>query len=215
MQQTAWIKTWDYILDLIYPKECVGCNKEGVWLCRRCSNKIIKIKTPYCPKCRRITKNGQFCRNCRRKMSLTGIIISAHYQEPLRETIHRYKYEGLRDLKNQLSNLIIERLKNNLPRGEKIIIPIPLNRKRELERGFNQARELAEIISLRFDIPLAKDVLIRKKYTLPQINLKLKERSENIKDAFRLSSNKGTKGKTILLIDDVTTSGATLNEAAR
>ena len=213
--QSTWTKTRNYIIDLVYPKECVGCNKEGVWLCRRCRSKIIKIKTPYCPKCKRITKNGQFCSNCRKNISLTGIIISAYYREPLKETIHHYKYQGIRDLKNQLSDFIIDRLKNNLPRGEKILVPIPLYKRKELERGFNQSREIAKKISSYFNIPLTENLLVRKKQTLPQINLRLKERSENIKDAFGLLPGREIKGKTILLVDDVTTSGATLNEAAK
>ena len=102
-----------------------------------------------------------------------------------------------------------------MPRGEKVIIPIPLNNRKELERGFNQSREIAEIISSYFGIPLAQNFLVRKKYTLPQINLKLKQRSENIKNAFELLPDNEIQGKTILLIDDVTTSGATLNEAAK
>jgi ComF family protein len=215
MEQSIWVKKWDYILDLIYPKECVGCNKEGTWLCRRCQSKIIKIKTPYCPKCKRITKNGQFCSNCRKNTFLTGIIISAYYREPLKEAIHHYKYQGIKDLKNQLSSLIIDRLKNNLPRGEKILIPIPLYKRKELERGFNQSKKITEIISSYFNIPLVGNLLVRRKQTLPQINLKLKERSENIKDAFELLPKNKIKGKTILLVDDVTTSGATLNEAAK
>lgn len=216
MEQSIWVKTWDYVLDFIYPKECVGCGKEGNWLCDNCRKKIVKIKTSYCPFCRQITQKGQFCSNCRRKTALTGIIISAHYREgPLKEMIHAYKYDSIRALGQELAEIICERLKNNLPSGEKIVIPIPLHSKKEKERGFNQALFLAQIISQKLNLPLEKNTLIRTKNTKAQIKLKKKERIKNMRRAFVCSLPQKVRGKTILLIDDVATTGTTLNEAAK
>ena len=100
--QSILKKGFNFGLDFLFPKNCLGCNKEGTFLCKGCLKKIIRIKTPYCPTCRKITKNGQFCNNCRPKTSLTGIIIACHYQYgPLRESIHAFKYEGI---KNHYSN---------------------------------------------------------------------------------------------------------------
>jgi ComF family protein len=129
--------------------------------------------------------------------------------------IHAYKYNSIRALGQELAGIICERLKNNLPNGEKIVIPIPLHFRKERERGFNQALFLAQIISQKLNLPLEKNILVRKKNTKAQIELKKRERIKNLHLAFVCSLPKKVRGKTILLIDDVTTTGTTLNEAAR
>lgn len=216
MLKSVWIKTADYVLDLVYPKECVGCGVEGFWLCPKCQKEIIKVSSSFCPKCKRLTPNGQFCRNCRKNYHLTGVIIAGHFKfGPLREAIHTYKYNGVLGLEKIFRKLLIYRLKGRLPRGEKIIIPIPLHHKKEIRRGFNQAERLAQIIAQELDIPLETKLIIRTKETKPQINLKKKERLQNIQGAFSIINAKKVKNKTVLLVDDVTTTGLTLNEAAK
>jgi len=207
---------FNYFLDLIFPKECVGCGIEGWWICPDCQKEIIAIKSAYCPNCKKLTPNSEFCKNCRKKYKLAGIIISGHYKfGPLREAIHTYKYDGIFELENFFRPLLISRLKNNLPQGEKIIIPIPLYYKKQRERGFNQAERLAKIISQEFKLPLETKVLKRIKETEAQMSLKKKERGENIAGAFKVTTKNKIKNKTVLLIDDVATTGLTLNEAAK
>lgn len=214
--QSILNKGLNFGLDLLFPKNCVGCEKEGSFLCKNCLKKIIRIKTPYCPTCRKITQNGQFCINCRPKTSLTGIMIACHYQYgPLREVIHAFKYEGIKELKEILINLIIERTLCNLPRGKKIILPIPLHKKRNNERGYNQSELLAIGLSEKLSLDYKTDTLIRFKETKPQIELSKKERALNIKSAFRVKNKKIIRGKTIILVDDVTTTGLTLDEAGK
>lgn len=209
-------KTWNYFLDLIFPKVCVGCGQEGGWICKKCSGATIKLKTFYCPNCKTITPNGQYCSACTSKYRLTGILIAAHYKHgPLREAIHAYKYEGIKELKIYLSNVLLKRLKGRFPRGKKVIIPIPLHKKREAIRGFNQAEELSKTISEKLNIPLKTNVIKRVKETKPQMELRKKKRAKNIKKAFKLIKSTGLKNKTILLVDDITTTGLTLNEAAK
>jgi ComF family protein len=216
MQQTIWAKTWDYVLDLIYPKECVSCGVEGSWLCSKCQQEIITIESPFCPKCKRLTQNGQFCRNCRKNYYLTGIIIAGHFKfGPLREAIHTYKYDGVFGLEKIFRRLLICRLKGRLPKGEKVIIPIPLHRQKEVKRGFNQAERLAKLIAKDLNLPIETKIIKRIKETRPQINLKREERFKNIKDAFKIINQEKVENKTVLLVDDVTTTGMTLNEAAK
>jgi ComF family protein len=217
MSKSVWAKTWDYVLDFIFPRECVGCGREGFWICPKCQKKIIRLKYLYCPKCKTKTKNGQFCKNCRQDFALKGIIIAAYFQSgPLREAIHIYKYEGVfGELENYLGRLLIKRLKNNLPSGDKVIIPIPLHFKKKIKRGFNQAEHLAKIISREFSLPLETRVLKRKKETDPQVGLKKKSRQKNIEGAFKITSSAKIKNKTVLLVDDVATTGLTLDEAAK
>jgi len=214
--KSALKKGISFGLDLLFPKNCIGCGKEGLFLCKKCLKKIVRIKTPYCPICRTMTQNGQFCRNCRPKTSLTGIMIACHYQYgPIKKVIHAFKYEGIKELKEILIDLISKRIEGNLLRGEKIILPIPLHEKRRTERGYNQSTLLAVGLSEKFSINYSTNTLIRFKRTKPQIELSKKERAINIKNAFRVKNKELIQDRTILLIDDVTTTGLTLNEAAK
>jgi len=204
------------IYDLVYPKKCVGCGIEGEWLCGKCFNKIVIVKAPFCPTCQRMTMMGQYCPRCRSGQYLTGVIIAAHYEEPLKEAIHRFKYDRVADLGGILSEFIVMRLEAGFPRGDLVLAPVPLHRRREAERGFNQALVLARKIGADFDLPLINDVLKRVKEVEPQMKLKRTERLKNILGAFEARGDvRRLTGKTVLLVDDVMTTGATLNEAGR
>lgn len=208
---------YDFILDLIFPKYCVGCGQEGFWICPECQKKIVLIKKPTCPNCHRLTKNGRFCPRCRKKSYLTSVLVAAYYQEgPLKEAIHTFKYEGVFDLKEDLGNLLIKTMENaNLPKTT-IIIPVPLHRHRQAMRGYNQAELLAKIIGDDFHFPLAKNILTRKKTKHTQVELSGKARRLNVQSIFSYTGeNRLLKGKTILLVDDIYTTGATLQECAK
>ncbi|MCL5794921.1 MAG: double zinc ribbon domain-containing protein, partial [Patescibacteria group bacterium] len=80
---------FDFLLDLLFPKYCVGCGQEGVWICQKCQKKIVLVSSPTCPVCKKLTKAGKFCADCRKKSFLSGLIVAAYYQEgPLKEAIH-------------------------------------------------------------------------------------------------------------------------------
>src|SRR4030043_1525894 len=138
----------DVVLDLLFPKKCVGCGKEGTWFCDQCLEKIVLVKAPSCPFCNRLTPMGHFCSRCRGRTSLTGVITAAHYEEgPLREAIHTFKYNRVKDLAQDLANILAMRLEDGFPNGRLILVRGPLHRARIAERGFNQAGELAKLIS--------------------------------------------------------------------
>jgi ComF family protein len=206
----------EFILDFLFPKKCAGCQKEGLWLCDQCFEKIVFVKAPACPFCNRLTSKGQFCSRCRGKTFLTGVITSAHYEEgPLKEAIHHYKYNRIRDLVEKLAEIMVRRLEEGFPNGRLVLVPVPLHPKREAERGFNQARELAKKISEYFDITFV-ECLKRERYTLPQVEKTGAERRTNVINAFVLEKDiSQIKDKTVLLVDDVFTTGATLSECAR
>ncbi len=204
------------LYDLIFPKKCVGCGKEGFWLCKKCSKKIVQVKVPFCPYCYKLTRMGQYCSRCRRYSHLTGVIIAAHYENPLKEAIHKFKYDRIKELAEPLSELLIARLQLGFPRGDLVLVPVSLAQSRERERGFNQAKILAERTGPEFDIPLLSGALVRTKDRPAQIELKGRERRENVKGIFAVRGDiEQVKNKTILLVDDVFTTGATLNEAAK
>ena len=221
----------EYILDLLFPKKCVNCQKEGTWLCRHCLNKIVMVKAPSCPNCNRLTSMGQFCPRCRIKTSLTGVITAAHYEEgPLKEAIHNFKYNGVRDLVTDLADILAMRLEDGFPNGRLVLVPVPLHPKRQGERGFNQAQELAKKVAEYFDIEIV-NCLKRIRETDPQVKKTGLERKENVVGAFRLSQDQDQiqnevpgpedgaspdiRGKTVLLVDDVFTTGTTLSECGR
>ena len=204
------------IYDFIFPKKCVGCGKEGTWLCKKCFEKIVQVKAPFCPFCYKLTPQGQYCSRCQRYYNLTGVIIAAHYENPLKEAIHKFKYDKIKELAEPLAGLLIERLQLGFPRGDLVLVPIPLSKKRQLERGFNQAKILTERTGSEFDIPLLDDILFRIKDRPAQVELRGRERRENVKGVFAVRGDiEQIKNKTILLMDDVFTTGATLNEAAK
>lgn len=236
-------KIVNFILDLLFPKHCVGCDKEGSWLCNKCANDIVKIKTPICPTCQKITLYGQFCPKCRAKTNLTGVIVAAYYEEgPLKEAIHTYKYEGVFDLASDLGKLLCDKL-NLLPptlirlaserpefhrrtRWNKVgvvMIPVPLHKKRKAQRGYNQAELLARQINIKNERLKTKNgliltqKLIRHKYQKKsQTELSGSARRKNLVNCFSWVGDKNElKGKIVFLVDDVYTTGSTLNECAK
>ena len=208
-------KIYQFILDLILPKKCVICFVEGAWVCKKCQRKIVKIETPFCPECKKITSNGHYCKRCRKNYELTGIISAVHYDKILKKIIYAYKYDGVRTLAGPLSQLVIQRLNGNFPRGKIILTAIPLHFFRQNERGFNQSEIIAQNVAKAFDLPCYK-LLKRKINTKSQIDFAAAKRKKNVVGAFEfIPQSVKVQNKTILLLDDVATTGTTLNEAAK
>ena len=204
-------------LNLFFPKRCVGCGKAGEFVCVKCAGEIEIIKTATCSECGRINKLGQYCLGCKKKLDsvLTGLMISAKYDSgPTKEMIHHLKYSGFLELVPLLGELIVQRIKHKMPRGKIVIVPVPLHKKRRLVRGFNQAELIARYVSKKLHLS-GGDSLVRIKNTDTQINLSKEMRIENLANAFICEDREFVNGKTVLLIDDVTTTGTTLNECAK
>lgn len=208
---------YSFFLDIFFPKRCVGCGQADTILCYSCSKEIENIVTPVCGLCGRINQYGQFCPSCRRRANtkLKGIIAAAIYDKgPLKEMIHHLKYTGYKSFAEDLGHLLFLRLNNKIPSGKILVVPVPLYHKKESERGFNQAELVAEYFSKKLKLSGAC-VLQRTKETETQVKLDRAGRLKNLKGAFACRDNKTVEGKTILLVDDVTTTGATLNECAQ
>jgi ComF family protein len=135
------------------------------------------------------------------------------FEGPLREAIHVYKYRPVRSLGKPLSDWMAGQVNMAVPLD--VVMPVPLHRERLRRRGFNQALLLAHGISERFGVPLCYDNLARIRPTRPQVELTGRERAENVRDAFRLLRPCEVGDRKVLLIDDVFTTGATMNECAR
>ena len=231
-----------FLLDLIFPRFCLGCQKElnlkqASFICEACLNNIVLNSGVECHVCGLRNKNG-VCRGCRKKTFLSGLFAAGKYQDPiLREAIHQFKYQSTESLKKPLAEFLIKYLKKenlieklwcptpNAPGvGHQIcLVPVPLSWRRKLSRGFNQSELLAKELSPILNCPVV-NLLKRQKFSAPQAKIKdWKQRKENVSGAFCLSTAyplstrcpTPVKNIKVILVDDVSTSGATLEEAAR
>ncbi len=204
------------IIDGLFPIRCLGCGTYDHWICNKCHTTLPILTEQHCPICKKhITHNGETCFECLQKnTSIDGVFIASHYSDTLlKKAIHYYKYRFVKDLSEPLALLLAQSLQNsNLPAPD-IIIPVPLHKRRLRWRGFNQAEELAYALDLQ--IPIITDILIRMRYTKPQARTKNKNnRKNNLSNAFHISHTETIKQKNILLIDDIITTGTTLEECA-
>lgn len=216
-------------LDTLFPLYCLGCETKGAWICALCENKIPRRREQHCFLClKNITPFGQMCFSCKdhSKSSslpgLDGVFVASYYKHRLlARALHAYKYRFLSSLSVPLGSLLTETLRlSSLPLPD-IILPVPLHKRRLRFRGFNQSELLAEIVSQTLvpglEITLPKSCLLRTRYTKPQMKTHSRdERLANLKGAFALAAGteKSIRNKNIWIIDDVATTGTTLEECA-
>src|SRR5262245_9333641 len=211
-------------VSLLYPATCTICGKSvraGEYLCNNCEAKIIRIVPPFCETCSEpfegsIT-NIFTCANCAHRTIYFDAAVAAYRGRGIvREIIHEFKYAHQIHLRHLVACWLRAALDDERLRvcHFNIIVPVPLHPARQRERGFNQAGLLAELLSAQTAIR-SKPVLERIRYTTTQTALDRSERMENLHNAFRLRKNADVRGLRVLLIDDVLTTGSTLNECAR
>jgi len=219
------------LLNLIFPLDCKICEKpiresKGYSICEDCFKTIELIEPPYCIKCGKPlistdyfeSNRGILCSNCKRKKYSFEFSRSVGiYQKVLKECIHLFKYYGEKKLAKPLGKLMINYLLKNNEFKKKIdlIIPVPLHKNDLKKRGFNQSVLLGRVIGDYFSIPVEKRVLIKKKLTPFQVNLSKKEREKNIIKAFAVERPEEVKYKNILILDDIFTTGSTVEECAK
>lgn len=211
-------------MDTLFPISCIACGKSGKWLCKKCLNKISLKTEQVCPYCeKKITPNGYTCFDCKEKFFLDGLLVAASYRDRIISTaIHLYKYRFVEDFSRILGDIMLKSIRHSeLPLPD-IIIPVPLHKRRLRHRGFNQseliANYIAEKIAPGFPIAVENNLLERFRYTHPQMEIRNQaKRKKNIEKAFKIPKNKLelVNNKRILLVDDVTTTGATIFECAK
>jgi ComF family protein len=211
-------------LDLLFPPRCEVCRELGTDLvCPRCSSEIELVQPPLCARCGQPfdpqARGAPLCAACRPGKRPFELARSAAYFEgPLRQAIHRFKYQRKRVLASFLGGIMVHWLSTQdggaLGAAE-LVCPVALYPRRRRERGFNQSELLARSVAAHLGVELDPDLLARVRDTVPQINLPLGERAANVRGAFAVPQPAKVAKKTVLLIDDVFTTGATLNECAR
>ncbi|MBI2624182.1 ComF family protein [Candidatus Parcubacteria bacterium] len=203
--------------DLLFPRACLGCGAEGTWLCRDCALKLPALATLTCLVCGRRRPDGRTYKSCRAKVRLTGTVAALPYADPLaRELIHELKYGGIKEVADILAERIVETLRRLGPWlvTEGMLVPVPLHRRRERERTFNQAELIAEAIAAHLNLRTAR-LLRRIRWTPSQIELRDPAlRRQNVAGAFAITPNH-TLPRRVLLVDDVATTGATLDACAQ
>ncbi len=201
-------------LNFLFPQKCIGCGKEGDFICYSCRSLLPRIMPPLCPRCGRPQPSGILCSSCVSwQAEIDGIRSPFRFDGVIRQAIHQLKYQNLRALSAPLGQLLNDYLVANPVPGE-VLVPVPLHRKRLRERGYNQSRLLVKELSKLTNLPVVDDCLIRQRHSPPQVKTSTAaERQSNVAKAFACRDER-LRDKQVLLIDDVSTSGATLDACA-
>jgi ComF family protein len=208
------VKLEGMALDLLFPQSCIGCGRAGSYICSACRQSLVMMPSLVCHVCGRPQPAGSICNRCLNfRAEVDGIRASFIFEGVMRRAIHEFKYHNLRALAKPLAQLLQKYLSVNPLPGD-ILIPVPLHRSRQRERGYNQSNLLAVELGRLVGLPVANDCLVRHKHTHSQARTSgILERQSNVAGAFHCSDSK-IKDKQVLLIDDVATSGSTLNACA-
>lgn len=195
----------------LLPPVCGGCGRRGEWLCATCAAALRPLTDARC-RCGRPGPHRRVCTVCAAWPDALGPIRAAFvFDGPLRASIHRFKYRGEYARGRYLGGLLADAAAATLHDAAlDLVLPIPLHPRRQRERGFNQAQVLAEAVAARLGVPVGQD-LLRIVDTRSQVGLDYAGRRANMHGAFR--SGPGVYGASVLLIDDVVTTGATMEAA--
>ena len=221
----------NFFLDLLFPVRCLICLKsspptEGQedYVCSSCLEKVKFKVEPECTFCSSRSLNGQTCPFCRQDHYLDFLWAAADYEESIvKKALWAFKYRFIKDLQMPLANLLedylrrkkIDKLLENYHQ-QILLVPIPLHQRRFNWRSYNQSQLLAQSLAKKFNLKMENNVLLRLKHKTPQAELKDKrERTRNSKNIFACPRSDLVQGKVVILVDDISTTGSTLDEAAR
>ncbi len=203
-----------HALDWIYPPICAGCGQPGQIWCESCQSSVKKISGNLCDLCGYPAGDFEICPGCDTyDPQFTAIRSWAVYSGGVKEAIHSLKYQNNLSLGIAFSDSLVKLIHHNGWNLD-VVIPIPLSKNRMKERGYNQANVLAFPVAMALGKPLDEKYVIRTKNTESQVHLHQNERAANLKDAFTTTGTKW-KNKNVLIVDDVITTGSTINECAR
>lgn len=216
------------VFDLLYPPRCPVC--DGVRfsgepvLCPSCRDRLKLIDGAVCMCCGRPVGGGdvEYCFDCaKRSRSYAGGIALGVYEGALKDSILRFKFKGREEYAEFYADMFVKRCQKQLARFRAdVMLPVPMHKRKERKRGYNQAESLTRELSARTGIPTAGDILFRTRYTAPQKDLNDVARLQNLLKAFAVNETALSKWKKdhpfqrVILVDDIYTTGSTMEACA-
>lgn len=201
------------LLNILVPVNCTGCGEWGDYLCKRCTLRIQTIPIQLCHVCKRPAYLNLSHKECREYSYLDGVIVGFHYEHEIKKLIRDFKYNDELDIVNILSIMLAKQLQQHYLDID-MIVPVPMFIPKKWIRGYNQAELLAKKIGRLLSLPI-NNVLVRKEATTAQSKLGKSDRQNNLSNVFSVKTRLSLKDKKVILIDDVMTTGATLEQCAK
>ena len=217
--------SWSGLLDLVYPRQCAGCSghviEAGRHLCWECTSELPFIHAPYCARCGDPIEGAvdyevtcAFC--ARRKVGFTRARSAVRYRGRMRSALQAFKYNHAVQLAGDFELLLTACIRAHFDSvGFDAVTSVPLHRKKERARSYNQSALLARHVGRALGLPVHRQALVRVRDTETQTHLSASSRRRNVRGAFEAGQSSWTDGRCYLLIDDVMTTGATVDECAR
>ncbi len=204
-------KCKDFALDIIFPNRCPFCGNFIMWnetICKDCKENISKADELICRRC------GKLKCQCGSGFNWDMVFASCFYNESsVRSAMLRFKTNGEGNIAGYAARDIVSHMgKENVPKPD-MVVPVPMGRKKRAKRGYNQAELLAERIGVLIPAPVRKDIIFKRDSAVQQHELDRKDRAESVKSLF-YTGNVPLNGKSVMICDDILTTGATLNECA-
>jgi ComF family protein len=218
---TSWL---DSLLDLVYPPHCLVCTKPGAYIHPACQEQMPYLREPLCSGCgipSVLDASGQFFQRCASPIctmpasqrALDRVSSVFAHNRGGREAALRLKYKGVANLARRLGIEMAATARQRQLHKLNLVVPVPLHQQRLRERGYNQAALLAQALGHELQLDCREKQLVRQRATSSQVGLGLAQRAANVKAAF-VWQGPSLKGQTVILVDDVCTTGATLNACA-
>lgn len=208
-------------LDLFYPRRCPVCDKAvkpfGSLICEECVPKIKYVRAPYCQKCGKELKDTRavFCHDCARREHVYDSGMALFAYKSVSDSIYRFKYRGRQEYAayygERMARVLGKRILSLRPDA---LVPVPIHREKKRQRGYNQAEVLARELGGLLHIPVETKLIKRVRKTKPMKDLSAQERQNNLKRAFKICKN-DVKLNTIIIIDDIYTTGSTIDAIAQ
>lgn len=211
----------DILINLLFPLRCPVCDGivpigEGR-ICRGCRPKIRYITEPSCRKCGRQLNDDSkvFCTECEKAKHIFDQGIALYDYQSIKKSMYRFKYKGRREYAKFYAEDIYCHFKDDIIKMKAdIIVPVPLHKSRKRSRGYNQAELISAHLSRLSGIPMHRDIVRRIKKTVPQKKLDARQRENNLKKAFNIKPNVVILNKSVIIVDDIFTTGSTIDAVA-
>ncbi len=208
-----WLKY--QAIEALYPSLCAGCGKEGSFFCPNCTRRLPYLRGPVCYACGRLLAVAGVCPECRRvPPAISSVKAPFEFEGSIRSAVHQLKYKDIRALAPPLAGFLYAYIRENGIQAD-VLVPVPLYKSRLKERGYNQSELLAARLGKLTGWPVVTDALERVRDSAPQARAaSAGERRRNVEGAFSCRGQ-ALQGRAVLLVDDVCTTGATLNACAQ